>query len=161
MARTRLDVGLTGERVQFRPDLLPADLTGTLEYRPHSGEFNSTTGPLYSNTILAAMLLRPPLYAGIYWYLDGASLQAAWCRNDRGDRVTAPIDFGVFFALCPARFTARRATSGPANAVAASLTSTEPKDRFRTRQVRPRDKAVREFSCHAPAECGQAGRSRS
>lgn len=65
MATTQLDVGLTGERVQFTPDLLPADLTGTLEYRPDSGEFNSTTGPIYSNTILAAMLLPPPLHVGI------------------------------------------------------------------------------------------------
>ncbi len=65
MATTQLDVGLIGERVQFTPDLLPADLTGTLEYRPDRGEFNSTPGPLYSNTILAAMLLPPPLYVGI------------------------------------------------------------------------------------------------
>jgi len=81
MATTQLDVGLIGERVQFRPDLLPADLTAALEYRSDRGKVNSTTGPLYSNTILAAMLLPPLLYVGIWtaprFRRRGAAMTAA------------------------------------------------------------------------------------
>src|SRR3989338_2013187 len=41
------------QRIQFTPDLLPADLLGTLVYNPKSGEFSTKKGPLFSNIILA------------------------------------------------------------------------------------------------------------
>ena len=40
-------------RVQFTPDLLPADLTGTDVFRPQSGSFEFERGPLFHNIILA------------------------------------------------------------------------------------------------------------
>src|SRR5690349_12876319 len=41
------------QRVQFTPDLLPADLIGTMIYNPRTGEFTTKHGPLFSNLILA------------------------------------------------------------------------------------------------------------
>src|SRR5438270_1995358 len=37
------------QRIQFTPDLLPADLIGTLIYNPRTGEFTTKQGPLFSN----------------------------------------------------------------------------------------------------------------
>ena len=42
----------TFHRIQFTPDLLPADLTGTSVYNPGSGEFSIKKGPLFANLIL-------------------------------------------------------------------------------------------------------------
>lgn len=47
-------------RVQFTPDLLPADLTGTEIYRPQDGSFNFQPGPLFHNLILADEINRAP-----------------------------------------------------------------------------------------------------
>ena len=47
-------------RIQFTPDLLPADLLGTLIYNPKSGEFTTKKGPLFSNVILADEINRAP-----------------------------------------------------------------------------------------------------
>ena len=48
------------QRIQFTPDLLPADLIGTLIYNPRSGEFTVKHGPLFSNLILADEINRAP-----------------------------------------------------------------------------------------------------
>ena len=47
-------------RVQFTPDLLPADLTGTEIYRPQQGNFEFQKGPLFHNLILADEINRAP-----------------------------------------------------------------------------------------------------
>ena len=47
-------------RVQFTPDLLPADLTGTEIYRPQDGTFHFQRGPLFHNLILADEVNRAP-----------------------------------------------------------------------------------------------------
>ena len=47
-------------RVQFTPDLLPADLTGTDIFRPQSGNFEFQPGPLFHNLILADEINRAP-----------------------------------------------------------------------------------------------------
>jgi MoxR-like ATPase len=47
-------------RLQFTPDLLPADLIGTLIYNPRTGEFTTKRGPLFSNLILADEINRAP-----------------------------------------------------------------------------------------------------
>ena len=47
-------------RVQFTPDLLPADLTGTEIYRPQDGSFQFQRGPLFHNLILADEINRAP-----------------------------------------------------------------------------------------------------
>ena len=48
------------QRIQFTPDLLPADLIGTLIYNPRTGEFATKQGPLFSNLILADEINRAP-----------------------------------------------------------------------------------------------------
>jgi MoxR-like ATPase len=48
------------KRIQFTPDLLPADLTGTLVYRQQTGEFVPRKGPVFSNIILADEINRAP-----------------------------------------------------------------------------------------------------
>ena len=66
LAKTRaiksLGDALEGDfhRVQFTPDLLPADLTGTEIYRPQDGSFKFQQGPLFHNLVLADEINRAP-----------------------------------------------------------------------------------------------------
>lgn len=66
LAKTRaiqvLSRGVEGDfqRVQFTPDLLPADLTGTEIYRPQEGAFEFQSGPLFHNLVLADEINRSP-----------------------------------------------------------------------------------------------------
>lgn len=48
------------QRVQFTPDLLPADLIGTLVYNPKDGNFTTKKGPIFANIILADEINRAP-----------------------------------------------------------------------------------------------------
>ena len=48
------------QRIQFTPDLLPADLIGTMVYNPREGTFSAKKGPLFSNLILADEINRAP-----------------------------------------------------------------------------------------------------
>lgn len=48
------------QRIQFTPDLLPADLIGTLIYNPRSGDFSVKKGPIFANIILADEVNRAP-----------------------------------------------------------------------------------------------------
>ncbi|WP_244084552.1 MoxR family ATPase [Desulforhabdus sp. TSK] len=48
------------QRIQFTPDLLPADLIGTLIYHPQTGEFNVKKGPIFHQIILADEINRAP-----------------------------------------------------------------------------------------------------
>ena len=48
------------QRVQFTPDLLPADLIGTLIYDPRSSDFRTKKGPIFANIILADEVNRSP-----------------------------------------------------------------------------------------------------
>ncbi|MDX1695352.1 MAG: MoxR family ATPase [Ketobacteraceae bacterium] len=47
-------------RIQFTPDLLPADVTGTEIYRPHDGSFQFQEGPIFHNLVLADEINRAP-----------------------------------------------------------------------------------------------------
>ncbi len=48
------------QRIQFTPDLLPADLIGTLVYNPKDGNFTTKKGPVFANIILADEINRAP-----------------------------------------------------------------------------------------------------
>ena len=48
------------QRIQFTPDMLPADLLGTLIYNQRTGEFDTRKGPIFSNIILADEINRSP-----------------------------------------------------------------------------------------------------
>ena len=47
-------------RIQFTPDLLPADIVGTLIYNPKSGDFTTKQGPVFANLVLADEINRAP-----------------------------------------------------------------------------------------------------
>jgi len=53
-------IGLDFKRIQFTPDLLPADLTGTLIWEQASGNFSVRRGPIFANIILADEINRAP-----------------------------------------------------------------------------------------------------
>jgi len=53
-------LSLRFRRIQFTPDLLPADLTGTLIYNPRDGTFTPKRGPVFANLVLADEVNRAP-----------------------------------------------------------------------------------------------------
>jgi MoxR-like ATPase len=53
-------LSLKFKRIQFTPDLLPADLTGTLVFNPRDGSFSAKRGPLFANLVLADEINRAP-----------------------------------------------------------------------------------------------------
>jgi MoxR-like ATPase len=57
LART---LAIDFKRVQFTPDLLPADLVGTLIYEPKRGEFEPRKGPIFTNALLTDEINRAP-----------------------------------------------------------------------------------------------------
>jgi len=72
-------------RVQFTPDLLPADLTGTEIYRPQDGSFHFQRGPLFHNLILADEINRAPAK------VQSALLEAMAERQITVGSVTYPL----------------------------------------------------------------------
>ena len=72
-------------RVQFTPDLLPADLTGTEIYRPQDGSFHFQRGPLFHNLILADEVNRAPAK------VQSALLEAMAERQITVGRETYPL----------------------------------------------------------------------
>ena len=91
LAKTRaikvLSEGIDGEfhRVQFTPDLLPADLTGTEIYRPQDASFQFQKGPLFHNLILADEINRAPAK------VQSALLEAMAERQITVGSVTYPL----------------------------------------------------------------------
>ncbi len=61
------------KRIQFTPDLVPADLVGTRIYSPRTGDFNTSLGPVFTHLLLADEINRAP-----------AKVQSALARGDAG-----------------------------------------------------------------------------
>src|SRR5260221_9476643 len=80
------------QRIQFTPDLLPADLIGTLIYNPRTGEFTTKRGPLFSNLILADEINRAPAK------VQSALLEAMQERQVTIGDTTYPLD-SLFWVL--------------------------------------------------------------
>src|SRR5690625_1967678 len=57
-------ISATFSRIQFTPDLLPADIVGTLIYNPKTGEFSTRQGPVFANIVLADEINRAPAKIG-------------------------------------------------------------------------------------------------
>jgi MoxR-like ATPase len=72
-------------RIQFTPDLLPADLTGTEIYRPQEGSFEFQRGPIFHNLILADEVNRAPAK------VQSALLEAMGEHQVTVGRVTYPL----------------------------------------------------------------------
>jgi MoxR-like ATPase len=79
--------GLEGDfhRIQFTPDLLPADLTGTEIYRPQDGSFRFDKGPIFHNLLLADEVNRAPAK------VQSALLEAMGERQVTVGRETYPL----------------------------------------------------------------------
>ena len=73
------------QRIQFTPDLLPADLTGTEIYRPQDGSFHFQEGPLFHNLVLADEINRSPAK------VQSALLEAMAERQITVGRKTYPL----------------------------------------------------------------------
>ncbi len=92
LAKTRainaLSKGIEGNfhRIQFTPDLLPADLTGTEIYRPQDGSFKFEKGPIFHNLLLADEINRAPAK------VQSALLEAMAERQVTVGSQTYPLD---------------------------------------------------------------------
>ena len=80
------------KRIQFTPDLLPADLIGTMMYRQQTGEFVARKGPVFSNLVLADEINRAPAK------VQSALLEAMQERQVTLGDTTYPLD-APFFVL--------------------------------------------------------------
>jgi len=73
------------QRIQFTPDLLPSDITGTEIYRPESGEFEFRPGPLFHELVLADEINRAPAK------VQSALLEAMGERQVSAGAATRPL----------------------------------------------------------------------
>ena len=73
------------QRIQFTPDLLPADVIGTLIYNPKTGDFTTKQGPIFANIILADEINRAPAK------VQSALLEAMAERQITVGKVTYPL----------------------------------------------------------------------
>jgi len=98
LAKTRavktLAHGLQGDfqRIQFTPDLLPADLTGTDVYRPHDSSFSFQPGPLFHHVIVADEINRAPAK------VQSALLESMEERQISVGKNTYPLP-GLYFVM--------------------------------------------------------------
>jgi MoxR-like ATPase len=79
-------------RIQFTPDLLPADLVGTLIYNPREGIFTTKKGPIFANIVLADEINRAPAK------VHSALLEAMEERQVTIGETTHPLE-GLFMVL--------------------------------------------------------------
>jgi MoxR-like ATPase len=79
-------LGCTFARVQFTPDLLPADITGTYVYNQKSGDFELRKGPIFTNVLLADEINRSPPKT------QSALLEAMQERQTTLDGRTHPLE---------------------------------------------------------------------
>ena len=80
-------IGGEFKRIQFTPDLVPADLVGTRIYNQKTGEFNTSLGPVFTNLLLADEINRAPAKT------QAALLMQQYDREKQSfeDRVAAPL----------------------------------------------------------------------
>jgi len=74
------------QRIQFTPDLLPSDVTGTEIYRPEEGQFIFQKGPIFHNLVLADEINRAPAK------VQSALLEAMAERQVSVGKTTYPLD---------------------------------------------------------------------
>ena len=80
------------QRIQFTPDLLPADLVGTMIFNQKTGEFTPKKGPIFTNLVLADEINRAPAK------VQSALLEAMGERQVTIGEVTYPME-GLFIVL--------------------------------------------------------------
>lgn len=80
-------LNLSFQRIQFTPDLLPADLVGTMIFNPKEGDFEVKKGPIFANLILADEINRSPAK------VQSALLEAMQERQVTIGETTFPMDY--------------------------------------------------------------------
>jgi MoxR-like ATPase len=90
-------LGCSARRVQFTPDLMPADITGTYVLSPRDGTFTLRAGPIFANVVLADEINRAPAKT------QSALLEAMQERQVtiEGDRFELPLPFVVLATQNP------------------------------------------------------------
>jgi len=90
-------LGMMSRRIQFTPDLLPADITGTYVLSPKDGTFTLRAGPVFANVVLADEINRAPAKT------QSALLEAMQERQVtiEGDRFELPLPFLVLATQNP------------------------------------------------------------
>src|SRR5271154_5915365 len=90
-------LGASVRRIQFTPDLLPADITGTYVLSPREGTFALRAGPIFANVVLADEINRAPAKT------QSALLEAMQERQVtiEGDRYELPLPFLVLATQNP------------------------------------------------------------
>ncbi len=90
-------LGCSARRIQFTPDLLPADITGTYVLSPREGTFSLRAGPVFANVVLADEINRAPAKT------QSALLEAMQERQVtiEGDRFELPLPFLVLATQNP------------------------------------------------------------
>ncbi|MGA7123759.1 MAG: MoxR family ATPase [Polyangiaceae bacterium] len=90
-------LGCSARRIQFTPDLLPADITGTYVLSPRDGTFSLRAGPIFANIVLADEINRAPAKT------QSALLEAMQERQVtiEGDRFELPAPFLVLATQNP------------------------------------------------------------
>src|SRR5689334_17025179 len=90
-------LGASGRRIQFTPDLLPADITGTYVLSPKDQTFTLRAGPIFANVVLADEINRAPAKT------QSALLEAMQERQVtiEGDRFELPLPFMVLATQNP------------------------------------------------------------
>ncbi len=90
-------LGCSSRRIQFTPDLLPADITGTYVLSPKDGTFTLRAGPIFANIVLADEINRAPAKT------QSALLEAMQERQVtiEGDRFELPLPFLVLATQNP------------------------------------------------------------
>jgi MoxR-like ATPase len=90
-------LGLSARRIQFTPDLMPADITGTYVLSPRDGSFALRAGPVFANVVLADEINRAPAKT------QSALLEAMQERQVtiEGDRYELPSPFIVLATQNP------------------------------------------------------------
>ncbi|ALJ21282.1 AAA family ATPase [Microbacterium sp. No. 7] len=78
-------IGLDTTRIQFTPDLMPGDVTGSLVYDAHAGGFEFRAGPVFTNVLLADEINRTPPKT------QAALLEAMEERQVSADGVSRPL----------------------------------------------------------------------
>ncbi len=83
-------LGLTFHRISFTPDLLPADVLGTMIYSPKDGTFSAKKGPVFTNLLLADEINRAPAK------VQSALLEAMEERQITAGKTSYPLEQPFF-----------------------------------------------------------------
>lgn len=125
--------GLSFKRVQFTPDLLPQDITGTLVYEQTTGKFIARKGPIFANVVLADEINRA-----------GAKVQSALLEAMQERQVT----LGTATLILPKPFVVA-ATENPIDEDGTYALPAAERDRFLMKEVVPYPTAEEECAIAA------------